>query len=52
MNFKTRLFLVFFRCQGGWLYLEGGGRVCGADERFGPPVVLFSDNPTPVLHME
>ncbi|XP_054006507.1 uncharacterized protein LOC128891206 [Hylaeus anthracinus] len=39
-------------CEGGWLQLEGGARVCGRDERFGQPVVLFSDKQVPILHMQ
>ena len=39
-------------CEGGWLQLEGGARVCGLNERFDRPVVLFSDKPAPVLHMQ
>ncbi|KOC67493.1 hypothetical protein WH47_10945 [Habropoda laboriosa] len=40
------------RCEGGWLQLEGGARVCGHDKRFQQPVVLFSDKPMPILHMQ
>ncbi|XP_031368790.1 uncharacterized protein LOC102680309 isoform X5 [Apis dorsata] len=45
---------VFFLplCEGGWLQLEGGGRVCGPNERFDRPVVLFSDKSVPILHMQ
>ncbi|XP_003394054.1 uncharacterized protein LOC100643756 [Bombus terrestris] len=39
-------------CEGGWLQLEGGGRVCGPNERFDRPVVLFSDRSVPILHMQ
>ncbi|CAK9826221.1 hypothetical protein ANTRET_LOCUS4103 [Anthophora retusa] len=39
-------------CEGGWLQLEGGARVCGRNERFNRPVVLFSDKPMPILHMQ
>ncbi|XP_076760042.1 uncharacterized protein LOC143428794 [Xylocopa sonorina] len=39
-------------CEGGWLQLEGGARVCGRNERFNRPVVLFSDKSVPVLHMQ
>ncbi|XP_003250512.2 uncharacterized protein LOC100578611 isoform X1 [Apis mellifera] len=39
-------------CEGGWLQLEGGGRVCGPNERFDRPVVLFSDKSVPILHMQ
>ncbi|XP_031770800.1 uncharacterized protein LOC100871724 isoform X3 [Apis florea] len=39
-------------CEGGWLQLEGGGRVCGPNERFDRPVVLFSDKSIPILHMQ
>ncbi|KZC07540.1 PREDICTED: uncharacterized protein LOC107185845 [Dufourea novaeangliae] len=39
-------------CEGGWLQLEGGARVCGRNERFGQPVVLFSDKSVPILHMQ
>nr|XP_003706760.1 PREDICTED: uncharacterized protein LOC100877900 [Megachile rotundata] len=39
-------------CEGGWLQLEGGARVCGRNERFDRPVVLFSDKPMPILHMQ
>ncbi|XP_076237121.1 uncharacterized protein LOC143180943 [Calliopsis andreniformis] len=39
-------------CEGGWLQLEGGARVCGRNERFDRPVVLFSDKPEPILHMQ
>lgn len=41
-----------YRCEGGWLQLEGGGRVCGPNERFDRPVVLFSDRSVPILHMQ
>ncbi|XP_076303892.1 cubilin isoform X1 [Lasioglossum baleicum] len=39
-------------CEGGWLQLEGGARVCGRNKRFAQPVVLFSDKPVPILHMQ
>ncbi|XP_029034401.1 uncharacterized protein LOC114871949 [Osmia bicornis bicornis] len=39
-------------CEGGWLQLEGGARVCGRNERFDRPVVMFSDKPIPILHMQ
>ncbi|XP_043253093.1 uncharacterized protein LOC122397767 [Colletes gigas] len=39
-------------CEGGWLQLEGGARVCGRNERFVQPVVLFSDKQIPILHMQ
>ncbi|KAG7206256.1 hypothetical protein KM043_003648 [Ampulex compressa] len=39
-------------CEGGWLQLEGGARVCGRNERFDRPVVLFSDKPITTLHMQ
>ncbi|XP_024947833.1 uncharacterized protein LOC107274742 isoform X2 [Cephus cinctus] len=39
-------------CEGGWLELEGGARVCGRNERFDRPVVLFSDKSVAILHMQ
>ncbi|XP_078040773.1 uncharacterized protein LOC144472018 [Augochlora pura] len=39
-------------CEGGWLQLEGGARVCGSNERFTRPVVLFSDKQFPIFHMQ
>ncbi|XP_043281028.1 uncharacterized protein [Venturia canescens] len=39
-------------CEGGWLQLEGGARVCGANVRFQQPVVLFSDKPEATLYMQ
>ncbi|KYM83023.1 hypothetical protein ALC53_06288 [Atta colombica] len=39
------------RCEGGWLQLEGSARVCGRNQRFDRPVVLFSDKPVATLHM-
>lgn len=40
------------RCEGGWLQLEGSARVCGRNQRFDRPVVLFSDKPIAILHMQ
>lgn len=40
------------RCEGGWLQLEGSARVCGRNQRFDRPVVLFSDKPVATLHMQ
>ncbi|XP_018312084.1 uncharacterized protein [Mycetomoellerius zeteki] len=39
-------------CEGGWLQLEGSARVCGRNQRFDRPVVLFSDKPIATLHMQ
>ncbi|XP_046619142.1 uncharacterized protein LOC124304671 [Neodiprion virginianus] len=39
-------------CEGGWLQLESGARVCGQNERFDPPVVLFSDKDSTTLQMQ
>ncbi|XP_033212301.1 uncharacterized protein LOC117169901 [Belonocnema kinseyi] len=39
-------------CEGGWLQLQGGARVCGRNERFDPPIVLFSDKSVAILHMQ
>ncbi|XP_020299440.1 uncharacterized protein LOC109863569 [Pseudomyrmex gracilis] len=39
-------------CEGGWLQLEGSARVCGLNQRFDRPVVLFSDKPVATLHMQ
>lgn len=39
-------------CEGGWLQLQGGARVCGRNERFDPPIVLFSDKAAAILHMQ
>ncbi|XP_018400897.1 PREDICTED: uncharacterized protein LOC108778264 [Cyphomyrmex costatus] len=39
-------------CEGGWLQLEGSARVCGRNQRFDRPVVLFSDKPVATLHMQ
>ncbi|KAJ8678959.1 hypothetical protein QAD02_014746, partial [Eretmocerus hayati] len=39
-------------CEGGWLQFEGGGRICGRDSRLQQPIVLFSDKPEPILHMQ
>ncbi|XP_044006898.1 uncharacterized protein LOC122851614 [Aphidius gifuensis] len=39
-------------CEGGWLQLEGGARVCGSNARFDRPVVLFSDKPEATLRMQ
>ncbi|XP_020710895.2 uncharacterized protein LOC105690974 [Athalia rosae] len=38
-------------CEGGWLQLEKGAMVCGRNERFDPPVVLFSDDEVATLDM-
>ncbi|EZA46936.1 hypothetical protein X777_00538, partial [Ooceraea biroi] len=38
-------------CEGGWLQLEGSARVCGRNQRFDRPVVLFSDKPIATLNM-
>ncbi|KYN28096.1 hypothetical protein ALC57_02532, partial [Trachymyrmex cornetzi] len=42
---------VKIMCEGGWLQLEGSARVCGRNQRFDRPVVLFSDKPVATLHM-
>lgn len=47
---QDRLFVC--RCEGGWLQLEGSARVCGRNQRFDRPVVLFSDKPVATLHMQ
>ncbi|XP_011494413.1 PREDICTED: uncharacterized protein LOC105359497 [Ceratosolen solmsi marchali] len=39
-------------CEGGWLQFEGGARICGRNSRLQQPIVLFSDKPEPVLHMQ
>ncbi|XP_012351085.1 uncharacterized protein LOC100871724 isoform X6 [Apis florea] len=52
-NVSDACFVYFLPlCEGGWLQLEGGGRVCGPNERFDRPVVLFSDKSIPILHMQ
>ncbi|KAK0169158.1 hypothetical protein PV327_002903 [Microctonus hyperodae] len=39
-------------CEGGWLQLNGGARICGSNARFDRPVVLFSDKSQVILHMQ
>ncbi|XP_074106935.1 uncharacterized protein LOC141532480 [Cotesia typhae] len=39
-------------CEGGWLELEGGARICGSNVRFDRPVVLFSDKSEATLRMQ
>ncbi|XP_034937259.1 uncharacterized protein [Chelonus insularis] len=39
-------------CEGGWLELEGGARICGSNVRSDPPVVLFSDKSPATLWMK
>ncbi|KAK0093527.1 hypothetical protein PV326_013353 [Microctonus aethiopoides] len=39
-------------CEGGWLQLDGGARICGSNARFDRPVVLFSDKSQVILHMQ